>query len=249
MDYQGFCTALIGTNGTSKTHTSLKILGNYLNMPKGEVIKGYYSTLVLVSDDSEDFLKSIDEIRYPEQKEVLKDFNGIAKLEVDDGKIDEIFKELFYNFHGYSNDYPNAIFIDDAMAILGTRNEWVMNFFKKRRQHRCNIILNCHGASEFPRSLFKNVTDFYIFQTLDSLNEIEARMSGDLVKVFREAVYYVNEVASVGRKYDEGNYKFLLRYFHFKFSMINPPTIENINELRRSKWWENDSYIKKYLNK
>jgi len=235
MDYQGRCIAEIGTNGTGKTHTAIEILkrGNV------EVQKHFDVVLILVSDDSETILKPYKEIKLTEVGKLSK---GWVKLNVDD--VDEVFKVLFDVWENNQKINKNvALLVDDAMAILDTRNKWVMKFFKKRRQRNCDIIMNCHGASEYPRSLFKNTTDFLIFQTTDSLQEIEARMSRDLTNRLRLAVEYVNMVAANFQNTNNS-----LKYFRFLFSQKSPPEIEIIRKLIASKWWHDEQKQKIIIN-
>lgn len=235
MEYQGFCTAEIGTNGTGKTFKAIQCIQNNTFRIATEKDLKYYSILVLVSDDQEEQLKKISTLSLNE----TKNFTGWGKLVVDDN-IDEVFSYLNKNFSGINHNgkiYPSCIFVDDAGAIFDTRNLEVMKFFKKRRQNQCDIILNFHGASEYPRSLFKNTTDFLIFQTTDSLKEIEARMSSDLVERFRLCCQYVNLIASYGNSFPSESPQKIFSYFSYRFNQKNPPTAEKIRELIRSLWW------------
>lgn len=247
MEYLGFCAAKLGTNGTGKTTFGIDLLQNDGNLLRDEFevkqMGGYYAVLCLVSDQSEESLKDIENISLSN----IGNFTGWAKLEVDDygqNTIENVFNEISRSFYGFRDPntglyHPVALFVDDAMAILDTRNEPVMRFFKKRRQHICDIIMNCHGASEYPLSLFKNTTDFILFQTTDSLKSIANRMGGDLVASFQAFAVYVNKVASYGNGFPRGHENRKYSYFRYRFNMKNPPSVEMASEFLNQKWWIN----------
>lgn len=200
--YLGFCIAWLGTNGTGKTHDMMKIIREY---PK--------NVLVLMDDDSEDGFDWLDEI--PPDKVGKFRGKGVCMVEDSIKEKDQLFTDIYNDFGRVNNEFKGGLLcFDDAMTILEARpREKAKKLFKKRRQRRLDILLNCHGASEFPISLFKNMTHFVICQTFDSHQAIAARMNGDLSRKFVKCIDYVNERAK-----DDP-------YFKITFDMKNPPNI------------------------
>ena len=176
-DFQGFCIAAFGTNGTGKTTRCFEFA-------KALKKKSIVSTiLVLVPDDDEEMFEDTREIA---EHQVPGLRSGIFKMIVEDP--DACFERLYHDLPPYV-----CLLVDDAAAILDTRNPFVMKFMKRRRQKRCHVIMNCHGASDYPRSLFKNTKEFWIFQTTDSYKNIADRVQDK--NHFGKAVEYVNYLA------------------------------------------------------
>ena len=134
--YKGYCIAVIGTNGTGKSTWMKNIIDRYKR-----------NVLILMDDDSEEMF---DVYTVLEQQHIGK-FKGKAvcyppsqkKLKID------FFKEIYNNFGFIKNQQMGGLLVfDDAMTMLSTRDEEVMQIFKKRRQRKLDIILNCHGFSD-----------------------------------------------------------------------------------------------------
>jgi len=196
MDFQGYSIVAFGTNGTGKT-TTCKKWANAMYQ-KG-LVNG---VLCLIPDDDEEAFGKIKEIGHKHIPAIKK---GWFKLVVDDP--DATFEKIFYELP------PNFIvFVDDVGAIMDPRNPYVMKFMKRRRQKQAHVLANCHGAMDFPRNLFKNVTEFWIFQTTDSYKTITDRIQDP--KHFGKAVEYVKERA-------KENPHFFLRY-----RLADPPPIK-----------------------
>ena len=201
--YTGFCIAIIGTNGTGKSTFMKKIIDGY---PQKKDV------LLLMDDDSEVLFDYLTEIK-PEQIPYFKGkavcFSGDTKKEK------ENTFDLIYKGFGRRGDNFNGglLAIDDAMTILTTRDEFVMRIFKKRRQRKLDIILNCHGASEYPVSLFRNTTHFVICKTTDSYDQITKRMNKELSEKFIKAINYVNKKTEINP------------YFKLTFDLRNPDNI------------------------
>lgn len=221
MDYIGHCTAMFGTNGTGKTRAGIKLIKS----------KQYKAVLFIVSDDDEPLLRDVPKITLDQLKIGLK--TGVAKHICDD--VNELFPILFDKFKGVKSGdkyFPVCLFVDDAMSILTARNPLVMDYFKKRRQKIADIIINAHGASEFPISLYFNLTNIYIFQTLDSWKKLTNRMNEQLTAVFVSVANYVFTVAEHGIKNNNE-----LKYFYYNFKMKQPPTMDEIKIIMESQWW------------
>jgi len=201
--FKGFCIALIGTNGTGKSTYMKKIMDGY---PKNK------NQLLLMDDDSEDMFDYLTEIK---QDQIGK-FKGSAVCYVDDTKKEKdfVFGQIYEGFGRFNGEFEGGLLlIDDAMAILGVRDPSVMKLFKKRRQRKLDIILNCHGASEYPISLFKNTTHFVICATTDSTKSIESRMNTETAKIFVKCINHVNKMAEKNP------------YYKIVFDLKNPPNI------------------------
>ena len=199
--YKGHCIAIIGTNGTGKSTFMKKIMDEH---PK--------DVLLLMDDDSEDMFDYLSEIK-PEQ---IPLFTGKAVCFAGDTKKEKesTFDYIYKGFGKKGEEFKGGLLaIDDAMTILSTRDEFVMRIFKKRRQRKLDIIINCHGASEYPISLFRNTTHFVICKTTDSYDQITKRMNKELAESFIKAINYVNKKAETNP------------YFKFVFDLKNPPTL------------------------
>lgn len=201
--YQGYCIALIGTNGTGKSYWMKKVMDAY---SKDKNI------LLLMDDDSEEMFDYLTEI----QQDQITGYKGSAVCYVDDTKKekDYVFGQIYEGFGKFNGLFEGGLIcVDDSMAILGVRDPAVMRLFKKRRQRKLDIIMNCHGASEYPVSLFKNTTHFVICATTDSTSNIEGRMNKETAKKFVKCVNLVNEKAESDP------------YFKIVFDLKNPPNI------------------------
>lgn len=176
--YKGFCIAIIGTNGTGKSTFMKKIFDSYKR-----------NVLLIMDDDSEEMFDYMTEIQISD----IPYFKGVAVCYSPANKKekDVMFDTVYNGFGRLSNGGLMAL--DDAMTVLDTRNESVMQIFKKRRQRKMDIILNCHGASEYPVSLFKNTTHFVVCRTVDSYENITARMNKETAKTFIECINFVNK--------------------------------------------------------
>jgi len=204
--FQGFCIAEIGTNGTGKSTYMKKFIDRYPD---------HKDVLLTMDDDSETMWDYLTEIT-PEQ---IPYFEGKAKSFIDFSKKEKNFYlEQIYNGFGKRNgQYNGGLWcVDDAMTVFGTRDESVMRIFKKRRQRKLDIMINCHGASEYPVSLFKNTTHFVIFKTVDSYDLITKRMNKEVSEKFVRAINYVNERAESDP------------YFKLIFDLKNPPEIPKL---------------------
>ncbi len=202
--YQGFCIAEFGTNGTGKSYWMNEIMTEY---PEDKDV------LLIMDDDSEDMFDYLTQITPDE----IPYFRGKAVVFIeDDPKSKDIVFNHIYDSLGKRNGVFNGalICVDDAMTVLDARvRDSAKKIFKKRRQRRFDIILNCHGASEYPLSLFKNTTDFLIYQTTDSYEAIASRMNRETAKVFVECINLVNEKAKTDP------------YFKIRFNLKDPPTL------------------------
>lgn len=184
--YKGFCIAIIGTNETGKTTFMMDIIKSYKR-----------NVLVLMDDDSED---SFDNFSVIENKDIPF-YRGKAVCLVDYSKKakKEVFKIIYDSFG--QNTSGGLLCFDDAMSFLSSRDEEVMRIFKKRRQRQMDIILNCHGASEYPVNLIRNTTHFVICPTTDSISEIKKRISPSIVDDFVRCVNHVNEIGRTNPYY------------------------------------------------
>jgi hypothetical protein len=204
--YQGFCIAEIGTNGTGKSTYMKKFIDRY---PKTKDV------LLTMDDDSETMWDYLTEIE-PEQ---IPYFKGKAKSFIEYSKKEKNFylDQIYNGFGKRGNKFNGGLWaVDDAMTVFGTRDENVMKIFKKRRQRKLDIIINCHGASEYPISLFKNTTHFVIFKTVDSYDHITKRMNKEIAQSFINAINYVNKKAEQNQ------------YFNIVFDLKNPPKIPTL---------------------
>lgn len=179
--YKGYCIAVIGTNGTGKSTWMKTIIDKYKR-----------NVLILMDDDSEEMF---DIYTVLEQHQIGK-FKGKAvcyppsqkKLKID------FFKEIYTNFGFIKGQQLGGLLVfDDAMTMLSTRDEEVMQIFKKRRQRKLDIILNCHGFSEYPISLVKNTTHVLIKKTLDSTKQFAQRLNSEVSDELIKAVNHVNK--------------------------------------------------------
>lgn len=188
--YKGYCIAVIGTNGTGKSTWMKNIIDRYKR-----------NVLILMDDDSEEMF---DVYTVLEQQHIGK-FKGKAvcyppsqkKLKID------FFKEIYNNFGFIKNQQIGGLLVfDDAMTMLSTRDEEVMQIFKKRRQRKLDIILNCHGFSEYPVSLVKNTTHVLIKKTLDSTKQFSQRLNTETANELIKAVNHVNKMAESNPFYE-----------------------------------------------
>ena len=188
--YKGYCIAVIGTNGTGKSTWMKNIIDKYKR-----------NVLILMDDDSEEMF---DVYTVLEQQHIGK-FKGKAvcyppsqkKLKID------FFKEIYNNFGFIKNQQMGGLLVfDDAMTMLSTRDEEVMQIFKKRRQRKLDIILNCHGFSEYPVSLVKNTTHVLIKKTLDSTKQFSQRLNTETANELIKAVNHVNKMAESNPFYE-----------------------------------------------
>lgn len=188
--YQGYAIALVGTNGTGKSTYMKAVMDIY----KRDV-------LLLMDDDSEEMFDYLTEVSL----EQIKMFHGKAVHYVDSMTRQtraESFNQIYEHFgrHG-ENQVGGLLCVDDAMAILDVRDPAMMKIFKKRRQRKLDIIMNCHGAEEYPVSLFRNTTHFVIFRTVGSIQNIEGRMNREAAEIFVQVVRHVNEIAKTNPHY------------------------------------------------
>lgn len=190
--YQGFAIALIGTNGTGKSTWMKSVMDQYKR-----------NVLLLMDDDSEEMFDYLTEVN----KEQIGLFTGQAVHYVDSmtrSSRAESFNAIYESFGRVGDTQHGGLMcVDDAMAILDVRDPAMMKIFKKRRQRKMDIIMNCHGAEEYPVSLFRNTTHFVIFQTVGSIQNIinGGRMNSEAAKIFEQMVNHVNEVAKTNRHY------------------------------------------------
>ena len=198
--YTGYCIAMVGTNGTGKSTWMKEVMDRY---PEQKDV------LLLMDDDSEEMFDYLTEIT-PEQ---IPYFQGKALCFAGDSKKERenTFTEIYQGFGKKGANFNGGLLaIDDAMTILSTRDEFVMRIFKKRRQRKLDIVLNCHGASEYPISLIRNTTHFVIFKTTDSYDQITKRMNKETGELFIKAINHVNKQAETNP------------YFNLIFDMKNP---------------------------
>jgi len=200
-DYSGFNIAMFGTNGTGKSTWMKNLLNKY---PKR-------NCLVIMDDDSEtmwDYLTEIqpEEIPYFKGKAVC--FAGVNKKEVA-STFDTIYNGFGVNYKTGEHE-GGLLCFDDAMTVFSTRDEHAMPIFKKRRQRKLDIVLNCHGFSEFPISLIKNMTHFIICRTTDSYDNISKRLNKEMAEQLKKIIEHVNEKTKTDK------------YYHFVFDMREP---------------------------
>jgi hypothetical protein len=225
MDYSGYCLVEVGAPETGKTSVAMKLLQ-----------KKVYKSILFVLSDNDDSI--FHEYKSISPDEIKKGFRGVRKIIMDDQdiSIDELFKIIFSHFKGselVNGEFiPVALLIDDAMSMLNPRNEWVMKYVRKRRQRICDIVVNCHGLSHFPVSLYANITNIYIFHTLDSLKNIDNRLSGESADLIEKCVEYVNMVCQHGVRNKTRH-----KYFHLNFNTKMPPLTEDILLAMASNWW------------
>ena len=176
---------MFGTNGTGKSTWMKEVLLKY---PKAR------NCLMMMDDDSEDMWDFLTEVT-PDQ---IPLFRGKAVCYVGDTKKENIrTHDIIYNQFGLNPETGERegglVCWDDAMTVFGTRDESVMRLFKKRRQRKFDYIVNCHGFSEFPISLVKNMTHFVICRSLDSYAHIKTRLNGELADQLVKIINYVNK--------------------------------------------------------
>ena len=210
--YMGFSVAYFGINGTGKTHDMLQILKSYKR-----------NVLIVLFDDSEEAwdnytVVTIDQvgkfkgqavIYLPEEPKEQKEF-WKEILEYYGRKLDSN-GEYVYKANGQPIYEGGILLIDDAGAVLSTRDVPVMKIYKLRRQRKLDILSNFHGVSEYPVSLVRNTTHFVIKKTTDSTDHLTARGNKVLMKMVVDAINYVNEKHSVANK-----------YFTYEFNLLYP---------------------------
>jgi hypothetical protein len=225
MDYSGYCLVEVGAPETGKTSVAMKLFQK----------KVYKSILFVLSDNDDSIFHPYKSIS---PDEIKKGFRGVRKIVMQDldMKIDELFEIMFDYYIGSelkSGEFiPVGLLIDDAMSMLDTRNKWVMNYVRKRRQKICDIIANCHGLSHFPVSLYANISNIYIFHTLDSLKNIDNRLNEQTADLIENCVEYVNMVCQHGVRNKTRH-----KYFHLNFITKMPPYKEDIELAKASNWW------------
>jgi ABC-type dipeptide/oligopeptide/nickel transport system ATPase component len=206
--YKGYCIAIVGTNGTGKSTFMKEIMDRYPSQK---------NVLLLMDDDSEEMFDYLTEIT----AEQIPYYRGQAVCFAGDSKKEKefTFTQIYQGLGKDRNGKFNGalLCIDDAMSILTTRDDFVMRIFKKRRQRKMDIIINCHGASEYPISLFRNTTHFVVCKTTDSYDQITKRMNKELAEDFVKVVNYVNKRAEENP------------YFKMIFDLKNPKKLpENV---------------------
>lgn len=225
MDYSGYFLVEVGSPETGKTSVALKILQR----------KVYKSILFVLSDDDDSIFHKFQKISLDGIK---NGFTGVRKIILDDIDIDidELFEILFRRYKGVETKegkfIPVALLLDDSMSMLDPRNVWVMKYCKKRRQRICDIIVNCHGLSEFPVSLYKNISNIYIFHTIDSIKNLDNRINARAVEIIELLTEYVNIIGEFGLRNQTKH-----KYFHVNFNTKMPPNIEDIKLAIASNWW------------
>lgn len=206
--YTGFCIGMFGTNGTGKSTWLKEVFDKY---PKTR------NCLLMMDDDSEDMWDYISEIQ-PHQ---IGQYKGKAVCYAGDTKKEKIqtFEEIYNNFGRNPHtgvQEGGLVCWDDAMTVFSTRDEKAMLIFKKRRQRKIDIILNCHGFSEFPISLVKNMTHFIICRTTDSYDNISKRLNKEMAEQLKMIIEHVNKKTEKSP------------YYHFVFDLREPKN-NNLN--------------------
>jgi hypothetical protein len=206
--YNGHAVAMFGTNGTGKSTWMKQVFNRY---PAGR------NCLMIMDDDSEDMWDYLTEIT-PDQ---IPLFKGKAVCYVGDTSKENVrTHDIIYNQFGVNPETGEKegglVCWDDAMTVFTMRDEHVKRLFKKRRQRKFDYILNCHGFSEFPISLVKNMTHFIICRSLDSYAHIKSRLNGELAEQLVKIINHVN-------KESESN-----PFYHFVFD-VREPKNNNLN--------------------
>ena len=214
-EYQGFAVGIVGTNGIGKTYFCDKIIKSYKR-----------PILALLDDDSEMYFNDFYDLKLEQVKQINK---GKFKLQTGFNKKgkEKAINEVYENF----NQNPKKgglIFIDDAMTLFDARPQFAFPIFKKRRQKHFDILLNCHGFSEFPISLIKNMTSFVFGQTLDSISGNSNRINKQLAENINSCIKIVNE----GAKHHS--------IFKLEFDVKNPTDFTEI--------WNNDQKMREIVS-
>lgn len=196
-DFQGFSIAAFGTNGTGKTTACLGFAKRLYELGVCKVV------LILVPDPEEELLEHYPEVKHSQVPGLEE---GIFVLVVEDPN--ETFRVLYNHVPPYT-----CLFSDDMGATVNPRDPFVLRFMKRRRQKRVHFIGNCHGATDYPRSLFKNTMEFWIFQTTDSTKNISDRVQDR--RNFERAVEYVNKIAREGKP-----------HFFLRYKLSDPPRFD-----------------------
>jgi len=184
--YVGFNIMLIGTNGVGKSTYCKRIIQKY---------KG--NCCLVSDDDAEEMFNNYvichDSGNVGKYKGKFRHFVGnLTKSEKEAAK--QSWTDIYHDFSG-------LIFIDDGNAVFSIRPEHLMYTYRKRRQKQCDILINCHGASEFPKSLYKYLTHVVVFKTLDSTKDLKQRMSLEAFHILNQVIEYVNEKSQQDKYY------------------------------------------------
>jgi len=176
-DFNGYCVAEVGTNGVGKTYLGL---GLCLELYRKKEVDRVF---IVVVDDEEEDLQHYK--NWPETKiRALK--KGVVKI---------ITRNPDQTFERFFNDVPphSAIFIDDAGAMMKSKEPEIENVLARRRQKKLHLVMNFHSAQSCPRRFFKNLEEFWIFLTTDSIKHLADRLRDP--RLFEMAVELIDKAA------------------------------------------------------
>jgi hypothetical protein len=169
--------AFVGTNGTGKTTKFMELIRAYL--------KGGKRVLICISDDSEEKIRDVPEIKTMAE---LESFKGCAKIVVEKPKFFDEFRKLFLD---KNKKFNGLVVLDDARLYLSQRDESALRFLRKRRQINADIVSIFHNFDgETPPSYFSFVTHVILFKTMSGYKNSFKLLAEDernkLVKAINE---------------------------------------------------------------